>query len=415
MNTTNPPTCTLTQSQEKVSVLQALGAEIIRTPTEAAFDSPDSHIEVAKTMKEKIGSSAHILDQYSNPSNPDAHEQGTGREVAEQLKSIGKKVDVFVATAGTGGTITGMAKELKRQFPGCIVVGVDPCGSILAQPESLNEKLKNESYKVEGIGYDFIPDVLKRSWVDRWIKSEDRESFVMSRRLIREEGMLVGGSSGSAMVGVVKTLLVDLPHLNRPDVNVVVVFADSVRNYMTKFLRDKWMLDNGFGDVVDPQAVARNLHDEWTIENRGLLMTVLKKNPTVAGRLLRDVFSKLNTSVVQGSQSVKKALETDLVNTDKKPFVVMGKNDQMLGVTTEANLLQIVSYGLLGKAATLESVTQYFPKFQLLDANKSTVQDAARVLENKAYCGFEKDDRVVVVVSHADVLRYLNVGALSKM
>ena len=144
-------------SQEKQVVLEALGAEIIRTPTEAAWDSPESHIGVAKRLREVIPN-AHILDQYGNPSNPGAHEQGTGKEILEQCEN---KIDAVVMTAGTGGTITGVAKAIKAVLPKCQIVGVDPEGSILAGPGEI------KSYKVEGIGYDFIPDVLDRRLVDK--------------------------------------------------------------------------------------------------------------------------------------------------------------------------------------------------------------------------------------------------------
>src|SRR5512142_3061811 len=172
-------------SQEKQVVLEALGAEIIRTPTEAAWDAPESHIGVAKRLHEIIPNS-HILDQYGNPSNPGAHEQGTGKEILEQCEN---KLDAVVMTAGTGGTITGVAKAIKAVLPKCQIVVVDPEGSILAGPGEI------KSYKVEGIGYDFIPDVLDRRLVDRWVKSNDRDSFLTARQLIRQEGLLVGGSS----------------------------------------------------------------------------------------------------------------------------------------------------------------------------------------------------------------------------
>ena len=222
-------------SQEKVDVLRALGAEIVRTPTEAAYDSPESHISVAKRLNKEIPNSV-ILDQYANPYNPLAHYDTTAEEI---LKACDGRIDMFVAGAGTGGTITGVARKLKEKCPDCIVVGVDPHGSILAQPDSLNSEVS--SYKVEGIGYDFIPRVLDRSVVDRWIKSSDLESFTYSRRLIREEGILAGGSSGSAMwaaMEMAKTL--------KPGQRCVVLLADSVRNYMSKFLNDDWMVKNGF-------------------------------------------------------------------------------------------------------------------------------------------------------------------------
>jgi cystathionine beta-synthase len=232
-------------SQEKQVVLEALGAEIIRTPTEAAWDSPESHIGVARRLKEVIPSS-HILDQYSNPSNPVAHDEGTGREIIEQC---GGRLDAVVMTAGTGGTITGVARAIKRELPSCKVIGVDPEGSILAGPGEI------KSYKVEGIGYDFIPDVLDRRLVDRWIKSNDRDSFLVARQLIRQEGLLVGGSSGSAVWAALQ-ICRELGAGKR----VVTILPDSIRNYLTKFVDDRWMRQQGFtkgdwemgtvGDVV---------------------------------------------------------------------------------------------------------------------------------------------------------------------
>ena len=218
-------------SREKQVVLEALGAEIIRTPTEAAWDSPESHIGVARQLN-KILPSSHILDQYSNPDNPDAHYHGTGAEIVAQT---GGELDYVVLTAGTGGTITGIARKVKEEVPGAKIVGVDPVGSILAGPGEIG------TYKVEGIGYDFVPDVLDRELVDEWIKSEDGPSFQMARRLIRQEGLLCGGSSGSAVWAAV-----ELAKRVGPKKRIVVVLPDSVRNYMTKFLDDAWMRENGF-------------------------------------------------------------------------------------------------------------------------------------------------------------------------
>ena len=218
-------------SQEKQVVLEALGAEIIRTPTEAAWDSPDSHIGVARRLREVIPNS-HILDQYANQSNPRAHEEGTAAEIFAQC---GGKLDAVVMTAGTGGTISGVARGLKQLLPGVQIIGVDPEGSILAGPGEI------KSYKVEGIGYDFIPDVLDLSLVDRWIKSNDRDSFRVARRLIRQEGLLCGGSSGAAVwaaLSVCREL--------GPGHRVVVILPDSIRNYLSKFVSDNWMRQQGF-------------------------------------------------------------------------------------------------------------------------------------------------------------------------
>ncbi|MBK8977289.1 MAG: cystathionine beta-synthase [Planctomycetes bacterium] len=220
-------------SREKQVVLEALGAEIIRTPTEAAWDSPESHIGVARRLREVLPN-AHILDQYANPSNPLAHEEGTAVEILEQC---GHDLAAVVLTAGTGGTLTGVARRLKREIPSIQVVGVDPEGSILAGDEPIRP------YKVEGIGYDFIPDVLDRSLVDRWIKTNDRDSFRVARQLIRQEGLLCGGSCGAAVWAAMQVAR-DLPKGSR----VVTILPDSIRNYLTKFVDDRWMRENGLDD-----------------------------------------------------------------------------------------------------------------------------------------------------------------------
>ncbi|CAM5076231.1 unnamed protein product [Natator depressus] len=223
-------------SMEKVDVLRALGAEIVRTPTTARFDSPESHVGVAWRLKNEIPNS-HILDQYRNASNPLAHYDTTAEEILQQCEG---KIDMLVVGAGTGGTITGVARKLKEKCPDCKIIGVDPLGSILAEPEELN-KTDKTTYEVEGIGYDFVPTVLDRSVVDKWYKSNDEESFALARMLIREEGLLCGGSSGSAMSIAVKAAK-DLTEGQR----CVVILPDSVRNYMSKFLNDKWMTQKGF-------------------------------------------------------------------------------------------------------------------------------------------------------------------------
>ena len=218
-------------SKEKQIALEALGAKIIRTPTEASFDSPESHIGVAKKLQKEIPNS-HILDQYANPSNPEAHYDGTAQEI---LDVFGKDLHMVVMGVGTGGTITGVAKRLKEEIPDIVIVGADPVGSILGGGTDV------EPYLIEGIGYDFFPDVLDNNLVDEYVKTEDEESFIMARRLIKEEGLLCGGSCGSAMVAALKSA----KHLDK-NKRCLVVLPDSIRNYMTKFPNDQWMKDQGF-------------------------------------------------------------------------------------------------------------------------------------------------------------------------
>ena len=218
-------------SKEKQIALEALGAEIIRTPTEAKSSDPESHISVAKKLNDEIENS-HILDQYSNPSNPEAHYYGTAEEI---IKDFDNNLDMVVISVGTGGTITGIAKRLKEEMPAIKIIGADPEGSILGGGEKVS------SYLVEGIGYDFIPDVLDNSLIDEYIKTKDEESFIMARRLIKEEGLLCGGSCGATMVAALKAA-----SKLKNGQNCLVILADGIRNYMTKFPNDSWMEENGF-------------------------------------------------------------------------------------------------------------------------------------------------------------------------
>tara|TARA_B100002052_G_scaffold298230_1_gene331098 strand:- start:1804 stop:2748 length:945 start_codon:yes stop_codon:yes gene_type:complete len=217
-------------SQEKEVVLKALGAEIVRTPTEAAWDDPESHIEVAKKLNKEIKNS-HILDQYANLNNPDAHYQYTAEEILSEFENL----KMVVMGVGTGGTITGVARKLKEKSPETIIVGVDPYGSILGGGDDIH------SYHVEGIGYDFFPKVLDNSLIDKYIKIDDKNSFAMSRRLIKEEGLLIGGSSG----GAVWAALQAAKSLKEND-QCLVILPDSIRNYLSKFVDDKWLNDNNF-------------------------------------------------------------------------------------------------------------------------------------------------------------------------
>ena len=219
-------------SKEKEVVLKALGAEIVRTPTEAAWDDSESHIGVANKLCSEIPNS-HILDQYSNKANPDAHYYYTANEIIKEFDSL----DMIVAGVGTGGTITGISKRLKEEFPNIKVIGVDPYGSILGGGKEVH------SYRVEGIGYDFFPDVLDNNTIDEYVKINDKDSFLMARKLIKEEGLFIGGSSGGAVYAALQAAR-DLSS----NQNCLIILPDSIRNYLTGFVSHEWMKANQFID-----------------------------------------------------------------------------------------------------------------------------------------------------------------------
>ncbi|TDL23767.1 pyridoxal phosphate-dependent enzyme beta subunit [Rickenella mellea] len=252
-------------SLEKETSLRALGAEVVRTPTEAAWDSPESHLGVAQKLAREIPHGI-ILDQYRNVNNPLAHEYTTGPEIIEAVVSTPStterpssgKVDVFIAGAGTGGTVTGVSRALKKTHnEPCVVVGIDPEGSILAYPDSLNDAHKGSFYAVEGIGYDFIPAVLSREVadVDSWIKTTDDEAFSAARSLMRDEGLLVGGSSGSALAGALKWFdtAQGKTTAQTEGTNVVILLPDGIRNYMSK----PWFLRMAM--EAEPSPLARDI------------------------------------------------------------------------------------------------------------------------------------------------------------
>lgn len=218
-------------SREKEVILEALGAKVYRTPNEAKWDDPDSQHSLAKQLQQKIPNSHH-LDQYSNSANPDAHYEFTAQEI---LDDMGPELAMVVIGVGTGGTITGIARRLKKEAPHVKIIGVDPYGSILGGTE------EEHPYEVEGIGYDFFPEVLDNNLIDQYIKVHDKDSFLMARRLIREEGLLVGGSSGSA-VWAALTVAKNL----KKGQKCLVMLPDGIRNYLSKFIDDEWMRAKGF-------------------------------------------------------------------------------------------------------------------------------------------------------------------------
>jgi cystathionine beta-synthase len=336
-------------SAEKVSVLKALNATIIRTPTEAAFDSPESHIGVARRLEKEIPN-AHILDQYGNLDNPLAHEHGTAEEIWNQT---GGKITAVIAGAGTGGTITGIARGLHKHNDKIKIIAADPKGSILALPSALNDDGANQPYKVEGIGYDFIPDVLDQKIVDNWYKTDDRDSFHYARRLIAEEGILVGGSSGSAMAALVAAHRDG--HFTKDDI-VVVVLPDSIRSYLSKFADDDWLAAN---DLLPPTPPAESISP---------LKRATSKEPTdpFNGATVRSLRLK-PIQTIPSDSTCASAIETMRDKAfDQLPVTSSSSGaaskKRLVGLVTLGNLLSRISHGRANPQSPVADVMFDFRK-----------------------------------------------------
>lgn len=225
-------------SLEKVKLLRAFGAEVVITPTAVPPDHPDHYVNRAKSIAESTPG-AFLADQFYNRSNPEAHYRTTGPEVWEQT---GGAVTHFFAGAGTGGTISGTGRYLKERNPSVQVVGVDPVGSVISEFFAHGEVGLGEPYKVEGLGNDKIPGTLDLEYVDEYVSVGDGEAFRMARRLVVEEGLFVGGSSGLIVHAAMETAR----RIDDPEACVVAVLCDWGERYLTKQFDDEWMRNNGF-------------------------------------------------------------------------------------------------------------------------------------------------------------------------
>jgi cystathionine beta-synthase len=356
-------------SMEKIRLLRSFGAEVIVTPTAVPHESPESYTEVAKRVVRETPNSI-LANQYYNPKNPESHYLTTGPEIWEQT---GGQITYFVCGVGTGGTISGAGKFLKEKNPDIKVIGIDPKGSALREyfyTKKISPILK--TYKVEGIGQDYVPGVLHFEYVDEVIEATDKESFLMARMLTREEGLLVGGSSGTAVAGMLKIA----DRFTENDV-VVVLLPDSGERYLTKIYNDDWMRENGF---LTPERVTAR----YIIQSKGkALRQLVAIDPITTVRKALDLIKENDIS--------------QLPVLDKgKPVGAVVDNELMGSVLEQPDLVDSPVSAVMG------------PSFPVVNID-APVEDVVHLMTTKRNSAVlvEEASRITGILSRYDVIEYM--------
>ncbi|KAI4469057.1 cystathionine beta-synthase [Holotrichia oblita] len=371
-------------SQEKVDTLTALGATVIRTPTTEGSYSPDGLIAVSQRIQKQTPNSV-ILDQYSNCSNPLAHYDTTAAEIYDQCDG---KVDMVVGGSGTGGTLTGIGRRMREINPSCKIIGVDPEGSIMARPESLN-KTPGKFWEVEGIGYDFIPTTLDHNVIDEWVKISDKDCMPMAKRLIREEGLLCGGSAGANVAAAMKVAA-----KLKAGQRCVVILPDSIRNYLSKFVSDAWM------EVRNLQPCPNTLNHWWWEDKVSKLtldppITILPSTPC---QKTLNLLRKLGINQIPVSDKTGKLLGIASLNELLSKFMLNRiKPDCPIGSALLTKFVRVKSDTTLGVVS------------------KALQMDGFAVLMEGMYSIFHngKQEQLAGLITTTDLLQYTTLNVHS--
>ena len=358
-------------SEEKVRLLRAFGARVVITPTAVEPDDPRSYYSVSKRIVAETPNSL-LANQYHNPMNPLTHYRTTGPEIWQQS---GGQVRVLVVGMGTGGTISGAGKYLKEQNPDVKVIGVDPVGSLLYDTWRLGhvpEEPFLKTYKIEGIGEDFLPGALDLSVCDEVVQAGDKESFLMTRRLVREEGIFCGGSSGSAVAGLLKSQCVrDLEH----DDIAVVILPDSGSRYLSKVFDDEWMRENGFLEA--PWGTA-TVADVLAAKPRRQIISV---SPTDK---VRDVIARMH-----------------LHDISQMPVLSNGK---LVGLVTETNLL---NHLVLGGTAADDAIASIVQRQVATAGGQASLESVMGLFGDSPAVVVVEGDRMAGIITKIDLIDYL--------
>ncbi|MGH7131975.1 MAG: pyridoxal-phosphate dependent enzyme [Phycisphaerales bacterium] len=355
-------------SIEKVNMLKAFGAEVVITPTDVPGDSPQHYVETAKRIARETPNGFYV-NQYHNPLNIDAHELSTGPEIWSDTDG---KFDMFVAGSGTGGTVSGVGRFLKKKAPHIKVVGVDPIGSVHYHYFYTKTMPTPHVYKVEGIGEDILCDAMDYSVVDEFYQVNDKESFTMARRLVREEGLFCGGSSGSNV-----HIAVQLAKKLGTGKTIVTVLPDAGTRYITKFLQDSWMRDYGF------LGSDRDL---------GLVEDILKAMPARPVHTASE-----STSIADVIGILKKFGISQVPITDSKGVPV--------GMVHEVDVLRGLNEGRVEPSSAAKAIATSLGG---LIYPKARIEELFRIFETDQVGVVVDQDKIVAIVSKIDVLEFMS-------
>ncbi len=359
-------------SEDKRNVMKAYGAEVVVCPTAVAPEHPDSYYNVSARLAAEPG--AWKPDQYSNMHNPRSHYETTGPELWEQTEG---KITHFVAGVGTGGTISGVGRYLKEQNPDVQVIGADPAGSVYSGGSG-------RPYLVEGVGEDFWPDAYDRDIADRIIEVSDADSFAFTRRLAREEALLVGGSSGMAAYAAVQLARELAGTPEGENAVIVVLLPDSGRGYLTKVFNDEWLGQYGFdsGHESGSQSVGEVLRGK-----SGRLPDLVHTHP---GETIAEAVAILQEYGVSQMPVVR-----------AEPPIVAA---EVAGSVSERSVLDAL---FTGNARLTDSVEQHMSPPLPVIGSTEDARDAVKLLESADAVLVQEDGKPVGVVTRQDLLAYL--------